>query len=111
MVQSTERPARIHIISVRDDIKANKCVVQYAMNFAITEKQIEEQIPDPETGETITQTKTVFEYYQITSELTLDLFLKPFLLDALKHIYEQLEPTVLERISFAAADIPKELDW
>jgi len=108
MVTSSVRPTEIKIINIRDNVKDSRTRIKYAFNFNITETQVEEEIV-AEDGSTTTETRTVYQYYQYTSEMEIDLVMKQFIPDILTSLYTQLEPVISQRLQDASVEIPTEI--
>lgn len=109
MVFSTQKPARIVILSTQDDIRNSKCTVQYAFRFAIQEATQTVQDVD-EQGNVIERTIHGWQYEEVVSTMTLELFMKPAIPQILEAAYNSIVPTLEQNLQLAQTPIPTSIE-
>jgi hypothetical protein len=109
MVFSTQKPARIVILSTHDDIRNGKCTVRYALRFAIQEATQTVQDVD-EQGNVIERTIQGWQYEEVIGEMTIDLFMKPALAQILEATYNSTVPTLEQNLKLAQTEIPQAIE-
>lgn len=109
MVFGTEKPARIVILSTQDDIRNGKCTVRYAFRFAIQEATQTVQDVD-EQGNVIERTIQGWQYEEVVSTMTIELFMKPALPQILEAAYNSTVPTLGQNLQLAQTPIPPSIE-
>ena len=109
MVFSTQKPARIVILSTQDDIRQGTCKVRYALRFAIQEAT-QTEITYDEQGNPVEQTIQGWQYEEVIGEMTIDLFIKPALAQILEATYNSTVPTLEQNLQLAQTPIPPSIE-
>jgi hypothetical protein len=109
MVFSTQKPAKIVILSTQDDIRNSKCTVRYAFRFAIQEATQTEVTYD-EQGNPVEQTIQGWQYEEVVSTMTIELFMKPALPQILEAAYNSTVPTLEQNLQLAQTPIPPSIE-
>lgn len=109
MVFSTQKPARIVILSMQDDIRNGKCTVRYAFRFAVQEAPQTEVTYD-EQGNPVEQTISGWQYEEVVDEMTIPLYMKPTLAVLLQSVYDSITPILEANLSLASTEIPKQIE-
>lgn len=109
MVFSSEKPIEIKIISTSDDIKKGVCKLKYAFRFAIKESSLTETIYNEE-GQPVEQSTQGWEYEEITDEMELPLYMKPFIPEILKVAYLKAIPILEQNFSLSVSNIPSDIN-
>ncbi|WP_126992261.1 hypothetical protein [Thermosipho globiformans] len=110
MVFSAQKPARIVILSTRDDINNGTVTVKYAFRFGITEATHTETAYNEETGKPIEQTINGWQYEEIIKEQTFPLLHKPIIPQILELYYQAEIPPLEQNLKLARIEIPKEIE-
>ena len=108
MVFSTQKPARIVILSTHDDIRNGKCTVRYAFRFAIQEAT-QTEITYDEQGNPVEQTIQGWQYEEVVGTMTLELFMKPALPQILETAYNSVIPILEQNLKYAQTEVPSEV--
>lgn len=109
MAFSTQKPARIVILSTQDDIRNGKCTVRYAFRFAIQEATQTVQDVD-EQGNPVEQTVQGWQYEEVVGTMTVELFMKPALAMILEAAYNSTVPTLGQNLQLAQTPIPPSIE-
>jgi len=109
MVFSTQKPARIVILSTQDDIRQGTCKVRYALRFAIQEAT-QTEITYDEQGNPVEQTISEWQYEEVVDEMTIPLYMKPALATLLQNVYDSITPVLEANLSLASTEIPKQIE-
>jgi hypothetical protein len=109
MVFSTQKPARIVILSTQDDIRNGKCTVRYAFRFAIQEATQTVQDVD-EQGNVIERTIQGWQYEEVVSTMSIELFMKPALPQILEAAYNSTVPTLEQNLQYAQVEISSQIE-
>ena len=109
MVFSTQKPARIVILSTHDDTRNGKCTVRYAFRFAIQEATQTEIVYD-EQGNPVEQTVQGWQYEEVVGTMTIELFMKPALPQILEAAYNSTVPTLEQNLQYAQTEVPSQIE-
>lgn len=109
MVFSTQKPARIVIIAMQDDIRQGTCKVKYAMRFAIQEVTQETTEFDQE-GNPVTTTVQGWQYEETVDEITIPLYMKPAIAQILEATYDSVVPVLEQNLQLAKSEVPKAIE-
>ncbi len=108
MVFSTQKPARIVILSTQDDIRNGKCTVRYAFRFAIQEAT-QTEITYDEQGNPVEQTVQGWQYEEVVGTMTVELFMKPALAMILEAAYNNTVPVLEQNLRYAQSEVPSQI--
>jgi hypothetical protein len=94
---------------MQDDIRNGKCTVRYAFRFAIQEAT-QTEITYDEQGNPVEQTIQGWQYEEVVSTMTIELFMKPALPQILEAAYNSTVPPLEQNLQYAQTEVPSQIE-